>query len=172
MTAITNFLAGRAAIAALAVAAPAGAQYYPGYGYGAPYEGNPVGEVLNNIFGGGYAANGQAAVNQCANAVQMRLNGGYGYNGYGGGRVLGVSRVEQRSNGGLTVRGVATSGRYAGYSYGAQPQVDLTWTCKTDIRGFITQLDVNRAQPNYGYTNNYNYNSSPYDYSPYGYHRY
>ena len=66
-------------------------------------------------------------------AVQARLGGGggygyngYGYNGYGnpggygGGRVLGISRVETRSNGGLTVHGVANSGRYAGYGYGDQ----------------------------------------------------
>jgi uncharacterized protein YndB with AHSA1/START domain len=39
MRAITKFLAGGAAIAALASAAPAAAQYYPGYGYGNPYGG-------------------------------------------------------------------------------------------------------------------------------------
>ena len=47
------FLAGGVAIAALAIAAPAAAQYYPGYGYpgygngyGNPYGGNAVGQVL------------------------------------------------------------------------------------------------------------------------------
>jgi hypothetical protein len=86
--------------------------------------------------------------------------------------VLGVSRIERRSNGGLTVRGVATSGRYGGYGgYGGQGQVDLTWKCKTDYRGYIVDLDVDRAQSNYGYNgytpyNNYN------DYSQYGYRRY
>lgn len=172
MKAITKFLAVGAAVAALVAAAPATAQYYPGYGD--PYEGNPVGQVLNDVFGGG-RANSQVAVNQCASAVQARL-GGYGYNGYGygGGRVLGISRVEGRSNGGLTVRGVASSGRYAGYPNGAQLPVDLTWKCKTDFRGYVTQVDINRAQPSYGYNynNNYNDNSTPYDYSQYGYHRY
>jgi hypothetical protein len=184
MRAITKVLAGGAAIVALASAAPAAAQYYPGYGYGYGYPGggNVVGQVLNQVLGGGYGnygygANSQVAVNQCANAVQSRLNGGYGnygygYNGYayGGGRVLGISRVEPRSNGGLTVRGVATSGRYGGYSYGAQAPVDLTWKCKTDYRGFITDIDVDRAERNYGYGNYTPYNG--YDYSQYGYRRY
>lgn len=175
MRAITKLLAGGATVAALAGAAPAAAQYYPGYGYGNPYGGNVVGQVLNNVLGGGYGnygGNSQVAVNQCAAAVQQRLNGGYGgygYNSYGGGaRVLGISRVEPRGNGGLTVRGVASSGRNAGYGYGAQAPVDLTWKCKTDYRGFVTDLNIDRAQSNYGYGNNY----TPYDYSQYGYRRY
>jgi hypothetical protein len=182
MKAFTKVLAGGVALAAVAGAAPAAAQYYPGYGYGTPYGGNVVGQMLNQVIGGGYGYNGygansQVAVNQCARAVQARLSagygGGYGYNngyGYGGNaRVLGISRVEQRSNGGLTVRGVASSGRYAGY--GAQAPVDLTWKCKVDYRGFVSDIDVDRAQSNYGYGNNY----SPYgnyDYSEYGYRRY
>src|SRR5881628_2785775 len=107
MSAITKLLAGGIAIATLAGAAPAAAQYYPGYGpgygYGNPYGGNVVGQVLNSVLGNGYGANSQVAVNQCAAAVQQRLSGGYGYNGYGnaGGRVLGISRVEPRSNGEL-----------------------------------------------------------------------
>jgi hypothetical protein len=175
MTAITKVLAGGIAIAALAGAAPAAAQYYPGYG--SPYGGNPVGQVLNQVLGGGFGYNGygassQIAVNQCAAVVQQRLGGGYGgygNNGYGGGRVLGISRVEPRSNGGLTVRGVASSGRYAGY--GAQSPVDLTWKCKVDYRGFVSNLDIDRAQAAYGNSSGYTpYNN--YDYSQYGYRRY
>jgi hypothetical protein len=198
--AITKFLAGGVAIAALASAAPAAAQYYPGYGspYGYGYPGygggNTVGQVINQVLGGGYGYNGygyngagnsQAAVSQCVGAVQARLSGGgyggyggYGYNGYGnngaygGGRVLGISRVEPRSNGGLTVRGVANSGRYAGaYGYNGQGQVDLTFKCKTDYRGFVTNVELQRAQSNYGY--NYQpYSNNGYDYSQYGYRRY
>ena len=79
MTAITKFLAGGVAIAALASAAPAAAQYYPGYpgyGYGG---GNVVGQVINQVLGGGYggygyngygAGNSQAAISQCVGAVQ------------------------------------------------------------------------------------------------------
>ena len=176
MKAVTKFLVGGVGLAALAGAAPAAAQYYPGYGYGYgnPYGGNVVGQVLNQVLGGGYGYNGygansQGAVNQCAAAVQARLGGGYGgygYNGYGGGRVVGISRVEPRSNGGVTVRGVASSGRYASYGNAA---VDLTWKCKTDYRGFVTDVDLDRAQSNYGYGNYTPYN---YDYSQYGYRRY
>jgi hypothetical protein len=193
MRAVTKFLAGGLAIAAFAGAAPAVAQYYPGYGYpgygyGSPYSGNVMGQVLNGVLGNGYGYNGansQVAVNQCAAAVQQRLNGGYGYNGYGyngyantGARVLGISRVEPRSNGELLVRGVANSGHYAGYGYTGQGQVDLTWKCRVDYRGFIRDIGVYRAQTNYGYTGNYTpYGSgtySPYanDYSQYGYRRY
>jgi hypothetical protein len=179
MRAFTKFLAAGVAIVAVASAAPAAAQYYPGYGYGNPYGGNVIGQVLNGVLGNGYGnygANSQVAVNQCAAAVQQRLNGGYGYNGYGnnsygysnGARVLGISRVEPRSNGELLVRGVANSGRYA-YGYNGQGQIDLTWKCKVDYRGFIRDIDINRAQTNYGYGNYTPYNN---DYSQYGYRRY
>jgi hypothetical protein len=189
MRAVFKVLAGGAAIAAFVSAAPAAAQYYPGYGnpgygYG---NGGVVGQVINQVLGGGYGgyggygygANSQMAVNQCTGAVQARISRGYGYGGYGGGygqyggygggRVLGISRVEPRSSGGLTVRGVATSGVSGGYGYGAQGVPDLTFKCKTDYRGFVTNVDIDRAQRNYGY------GSAPYngyDYSQYGYRRY
>ena len=57
MKAITKFLAGGVAIAALAGGAPAAAQYYPGYGspYGYGYPGygggNVVGQVINQVLG-------------------------------------------------------------------------------------------------------------------------
>jgi hypothetical protein len=182
MKAVTKFLAAGVAIAALASAAPAAAQYYPGYGYGYGYPsgGNVIGQVLNQVLGGGYGgygyggygANSQVAVNQCAAAVQARLGGGYGYSGYGyggAGRVVGISRVEPRSNGGLTVRGVASSGAYGGYGYAAQAPVDLTWKCKTDYRGFVTDVDLDRVGRNYGYGN---YTPYGHDYSQYCYRSY
>lgn len=179
MRAITKFLAGGVAIAALTAAAPAAAQYYPGYSYpGYGYGGNVVGQVLNDVLGNGYGnygANSQVAVNQCAAAVQSRLSG---YNGYGyvnsGARVLGISRVEPRSNGELVVRGVANSGRYGIYGYNGynnQAQVDLTWKCRVDYRGFVRDVDINRAQTNYGYGAYTPYNNG-YNYSQYGYRRY
>ena len=186
MKALKFVLGGGVAAAALFAAAPASAQYYPGYG------GNVVGTILNSVlgggmgyggyapygapYGGGYGYNSQAAVSQCTNAVQARLGGGYGYspygynNGYAGGRVLGVNRVEPRSNGGLTVRGVASSGVAAGYGYG-QP-ADLTFKCKTDYRGLVVDVDINRAQGAYGY--NYSPYATPNNdpYAAYGYRRY
>ena len=202
MRALTKILAGGVFVAALVSAAPAAAQYYPGYpggGYGYPGGGNVVGQVLNQVLGGGYGGYGygggynqQAAVSQCVGAVQARLNGNYGggynpygYGGYGGygnngggGRVLGISRVEPRSGGGVTVRGVASSGAYAGYNggygyngYNGPGQVDLTFKCKADYRGFITSVDIDRATRTQSY--NYSpYSGSPYDYSQYGYRRY
>jgi hypothetical protein len=190
MRVLKKLLAGGVAAAAIIGAAPAAAQYYPGYGYpGYGYGGNSIGQVINQVLGGGsggyggYGYNQQVLVNQCAAAVQQRLSGGYGgYGGYGngygsygypGGRVLGISRIEPRSSGGLTVRGVATTGRYAGYGYGNGAQVDLTWKCRTDYRGFITDIDVDPAQRNYGYDNYRPYNNGyNYDYSQYGYRRY
>lgn len=212
MTAITKFLAGGVAIAALASAAPAAAQYYPGGGYGYGYGGGGdiIGQVINSVIGGGLGSNpygynqgynqgyaqnpygrygqmGQYAINQCMGAVQQRLNGGYANSGYGAygyqqqqhgrARVLGVSDVEQRANGGLSVRGVANSGRNPGYAYGygngynGQGQVDLTFKCKTDASGYIVDIDIEQATSAYG--NTYQ-GYSPYtqDYSQYGYRRY
>lgn len=166
MQALKFMLAGGLGLAALAVSAPASAQYYPGYGngYGSPY--GAVGAY-------GYGANNQVAINQCTAVVQQRLRGGYGYayNGYraAGGRVLGVTRIEPRGNG-MLIRGLASSGQYGAYGYGAQAPVDLTWRCQVDFRGFVSGVSIQRAQSNYGY----GYNSSPYynDYSQYGYRRY
>ena len=204
MKAITKIAAGGVVAAALFAAAPAAAQYYPGQGYGYPgygYGGNVVGQVINQVLGGGYGGygnygmNSQAVVNQCAAAVQQRITRDYGYGGYNpyggygaygqggygaygqaaGARVLGISRIEPRSGGGLTVRGVATSGFNAGYGgyggYAGQGQPDLTWKCKTDYRGFISDIDIDRVRTNYGQTYS-PYGNSPYDYSQYGYRRY
>ena len=198
MRALKIMIAGGVAAAALMSAAPAAAQYYPGYpgagyGYG---NGGVIGSIINGVLGGGYngygnygyGQNSQAVVGQCAAAVQQRIARDYGYAGYnpyggyggygggygaygqaGGARVLGISRVEPRSGGGLTVRGVATTGFNAGYGgYAGQGQVDLTWKCKTDYRGFISDIDVERARVNYGQ----NYTPYGYDYSQYGYRRY
>ena len=140
MKAVSKILAGGVAFAALVSAAPAAAQYYQGYG-----QPNVVGQVINQVLGGGYGVNSQVAVQRCAAAVEQRINyqynrgpagyggysgyGGYnpGYNGYaynqGTARVLGVTSVERRSGNGLRVRGVATAraqavgyGGYGGYS--------------------------------------------------------
>ena len=150
MKVLTKLIAGGVGLAALATAVPAAAQYYPqqpypNYGYGNQ---NPVGQIIGQILGygrypyGNYGynqyANQSGAVDQCARAVEARLNGyqgyygynnvpyggqygynnRYGYNGYnngyqGGGRVQGITRVTQKSYG-LKVYGVASSG-YNGY---------------------------------------------------------
>lgn len=190
MKAITKVLAGGVVAAALLSAAPAAAQYYPQpYGYGYNNGANVIGQVINQVLGGGaygnqgygygYGANSQVGVNQCVNAVQARLArnyssyGGYnyGYNAYGSARVLGISRVEPRSNGGLTVRGVASTGMSAGYGYNGQAVPDLTFRCRVDYRGYVSDVDIDRTRTNYGYSQQ---QYSPYtnDYSQYGYRRY
>ena len=157
MKAVTMILAGGVAATALMSAAPAAAQYYPGYGYGSG--GNVVGQILNSVIGGGYGSNDRFAVDQCSRAVNARLGGGYGYggygynNGYGGGRVVAITRVERR-NSGLRVRGVATSGRGYGYGYN-NGAADLSFSCKVDYRGRIVDLDLDRRGVNYGYYRGY-----------------
>ena len=132
----------------------------PGYGYG------------------NYGVNQQVVIEQCTAAVQQRLSGyGYGYGspyGAGGGRVLGISRVEPRGDGGVQVNGVASSGAYGAYSQ----QPDLTFRCRSDYRGVITWVDVKRARSAYTpygnapYGNASPYTQAPYSTGPYGYVRY
>lgn len=142
MTAVSKFLAAGAGIAALASAAPAAAQYYPGTGYG--YGGGDLlSTIINSVLGGqrygqqyGYGRDPQRErwlVEQCANATQYRLqrnygsNASYGYGGYGyanagaQARIVNITSVQRRSGGGLRIYGTATSGRSAyggGYNGG------------------------------------------------------
>lgn len=94
MSVKTKILAGAAGVAALVgFAAPAAAQYYPGYGYG--NSNNVVGNIIGQVLGygrypyGNYGynqgyGNQSMAIDQCARAVEARV-GGYrgGYYGYG-----------------------------------------------------------------------------------------
>ena len=135
--------AGLAALAAAAPAAaqsypPYGG--YPGGGYpgtGSGYgSGNVVSDILGSILGGRSYGNTQRyAVEQCVRAVEYRINTrgfdneggryrqygyGYGYdnryaNNYMGARVLSVTEVRPRSNGGVKIIGVATSGNAGAY---------------------------------------------------------
>ena len=194
MTSFKTIMIGSAGLAlTLAAASPAAAQYYPQQ----RSSGGVIGAIINSVTGGygqypqgnyGYGQVSQRGlVQQCAAAAEQRLSGGYsnqGYNGYGqqgygqqgygyqnqgGGRVLGVTSVERRSNGGLRVRGVASSGAYAqqgygyqnGYNqgygqhgYGANAQADLTFNCKVSPRGQIS--DVTFSRYNQGYNQGYN----------------
>ena len=156
MKAVTKYLIGAAgvAVAAGGFAAPAAAQYYPGYGYGGGTGNVIVGAILDSIlrggtqrgygqygYGGGYNyGNERAAIDQCARAAEVRLNrsgygdyyGGGGYNNAGY-RIAQIERVERKSYG-MKVWGIATAGGYQG-NYG--------------------------AYGNYGYGNNYGYASGP-----------
>jgi hypothetical protein len=214
MTALKTMLAGGVALATLAIAAPASAQIFPGYGHGGDIIGQVIGGVVGGYgspyggygppygygspyggygsygygapYGGGYgpqygygrsAPTNQYAVGLCMGAVQQRLDSSYARSQYSGGaRVLGVSDVEQRSNGGTLVSGVANSGRSGTYGYnGGQPPVDLTFTCKTDASGRVSSIEIGQASAAAdGYIGNPGPVPSPYaqDYSEYGYRRY
>ncbi|MBV9527684.1 hypothetical protein [Sphingomonas sp.] len=168
MMPLSKVLAGAVVAAAMMSAAPAAAQYYPyGNGYGAgPMMGNAPGYGYGY---GGYDGNQSPMVSQCTAAVQARLSGsgGYGYSTYGngnGGRVLGISRVDPRDDGGFTVRGVAASGAYG---FGGNQQPDLTFRCRTDFRGTVTDVSIQPAQR--AYSPYGSYGTAPYGYAqPYG----
>lgn len=174
MKAITKFLAGGIAIAAVASAAPAAAQYYPGYGgYGYPYGGNVVAQVINQALGGGYGYNyggrppaNPMAVQQCTAAVQQRLGGYGGYGGYGayggygyGPRILNIYHADEHSRY-MKIRGLAS------VSGSSRPEVKFM--CEIDNGGYIRDVHIDPVRGGYGGYSSYN----GYDYSQYGYRRY
>jgi hypothetical protein len=145
-----------AAGAALVAAAPAAGQYY-GYGYQQPYG---YGQAYG--YGG---INSNVAAQQCTAAVQNRL---YNRSSIGGilgvflgqnttGQVLSVTRISPRSDGMLTVRGLASSGRYAYNSYGPygvgaygamgygyNNAADLSFRCVVAPNGAVSNVSINR----------------------------
>lgn len=192
MSAKKMILAGAAGLAAVVgFATPAAAQYYPAPNYGYGNNGG-LGQILGQILGygrypyGNYGygqysyQNSQIAVDQCARAVEARLNGygynngrygnygynnGYGYNGYNNGygygynngygynqaRVAGISRVDRKSYG-YHVYGVATDrfGNGRGYVNGYGAPT-LRWDCKVEVSGRIRDIDINRNMAGYRY---------------------
>lgn len=146
---IKRMLAGGAAIAALATAAPATAQYAYPYGY------SQYGQGYNNTY-----RISQIAAQQCTAAVQNRLYTRTGLSGIIGSllgvagttpRVLSITRVDpDRSR--IRVRGLASSGRYAynpygaGYygALGAGYAADLRFRCDVDYRGYVRDVDIDR----------------------------
>lgn len=161
MRAITKLLGAGAVAVALAAAAPAAAQNYPGYGYqgyGQSY-GYPG---YSQGYGYGYNMRGgsQVAANQCSAAVQQRLGGGYGYN-----RGLDITSVEIRQGGGYRVRGLANAGGYGGYGgYGGGR---IPFSCRTDARGIVVDVDLNGGHRGNGYYGDPYGSSGPYGYSRY-----
>jgi hypothetical protein len=163
---------------------------YPGTGYGYG-SGNVIGDILSSILGGRqYGVSQRRAVEQCVRAVEYRINTrgfdneggryrqygyGYGYdnryaNNYMGARVLSVTEVRPRSNGGLKIIGLATSGNAGAYGYGGgyppyggygsggyggyggygggygsyNAVADARFDCTVDRYGRITDIDAKR----------------------------
>ena len=153
-------------------------------------------------YGYGYQGynNERGQIDRCVAAVEQRINqtygnrygnqygapyGGYGqyggqygnqygYNQYaqGGGKVVGITRVERRSSSTTRVRGVATANVYAnqyaspygnqyggqygnqyGYNnYGYAQAGELSFKCDVDYRGYIRDIDIDRNNnAYYGY---------------------
>jgi hypothetical protein len=174
MLAVKTFALGAVGIAALVGGtAPASAQFFPGspYGYGQPSAGQVIGQVIAQVLNPyghwGYqrGVNPQMAANQCSRAVQHRLQTrhqagwGHSYNPYGYGyghnqaRVLGITRMEQRSATTIRVRGVATSGMMnhgqwgqwgGGWGGHAQARADLSFRCDVDFRGHVRNVSIGR----------------------------
>jgi hypothetical protein len=169
MSKMKTLLALGAGIAAIASAAPASAQYYGSsqYSYSQPYGYNQsYGYAQQYSQPYGYAMNTSAATQQCTAAVQNRLYNRQSIGGILGailgsntsGRVVGVTQVSPRGDGGVTVRGLASSGRYAsngygpygagaygalGYSsYGAA--ADLSFRCRVAPNGAVYDVRINR----------------------------
>ena len=176
-----------AGIAAATIASPASAQYpYPSpypqqYPYGYNNNGaNVIGSIINSVLGYGrypygnygYGQPGyqttQRAVDQCARAVEARLNN-YAFNDaynrwnpynnpysgwarQGQARVLGIDDVRIRKSDRIRVRGVATSGNvyaqgygYGGYQYNrSYGTPDLRFTCNADRYGRVYDVDIDR----------------------------
>ena len=165
MRLMTKILAGTAGLAAFAAAAPAVAQY--SYGYNPYAYGNQYAYGQQYGYGNQYAygqVNTNVAAQQCTAAVQSRL---YNRTSIGGilgavlgantstGRVLSITRVSPRSNGMVSVRGLASSGRYASSGYGPYgvgaygalgygTAADLSFRCDVDYRGYVRAVRITR----------------------------
>ena len=165
-----KMLIGAAAL--VGVTGPAIAQYYPPPRQ--PAQGGLLSGIVNAYQYGrypygnyGYDSYGRQGrqIDQCARAVEARLNGnsynwyqGSQYNRYRrGGRVEGITRVERKNKGALKVWGVASSG-YGGYqgygrgsygSYGYGAGADLRWDCKVSRSGRVSNVDINRREYNW-----------------------
>ena len=163
MTIMTKMLAGVARMAGLAAAAPAAAQYAYPYSYN-PYSYNRY-AYAQPIYAYGYNSYANAATNvatqRCTAAVQSRLQTRQGLTSVIASllgantaqpRVISVTQVTPRRST-VRVRGLATSGRMAGYgpygvgAYGALGyayQPDLSFSCSVDYRGYVRDVDINR----------------------------
>jgi hypothetical protein len=158
MSTMKKLLGVSAGIAALAAAAPASAQYY-GYGY------SPYSQYGYSQYG--YGMNTSLATQQCTAAVQSRLQNRTSLGSILGslvgiptasyGRVLSVTRISPRSDGMMTVRGLASSGRYAynnygpygvgaygALGYGYNNAADLSFRCVVAPNGGVYNVSIHR----------------------------
>jgi hypothetical protein len=153
----------------------------PGYGYAQPgyaqpygTTANPIEQIVNQLLGNRYNVNDRTAVSRCASAAmtqaqaryrtnynrngydQRYANSGYA-NAYSQMRVTSITEVQRRSNNGLRVSGLISSGAYAqpyGNAYGYQGQgyadpryaqaADLSFRCNVAYNGQVTNVRISR----------------------------
>ncbi len=173
MSIYSKLLVGVAGVGIAAVATPAAAQYYPQpqYNQGYGQQQGVVGQIINQVLGGGrYGAYGQGndrmAVDQCARAAEVRVsqdnrrgvygrwNQGYGNQGYnnqgynqayGRAQVVGITGVDRRQ-GGLRVTGLIDTRMRANLGgYGQYPQYGQAYP------GYPNQAYPNQGYPQQGY---------------------
>jgi hypothetical protein len=130
-----------------------------------PYVANPY--AYQQQYANPYAYQNQYAINastqiaaqRCSAAVQQRLHTRQGLTGVVASllgvptaqpRIVSITNVVPRQNS-VRVRGLAASGRHAGYSpyaamgalgYAYQP--DISFACTVDYRGYVRDVDINR----------------------------
>ena len=168
-------------------------QAYPGYPQTYPQQNyaqpsNPIEQIIGQLLGNRYNVSDRTAVTRCATAAVAQAqaqygsrNGAYGQQGYGYDqryannrynnaysqmRVTSITDVQRRSNNGLRVTGLISTGAYAapyGNAYGYQNQgyanqryadpryavADLSFRCNVDYRGAVSGVRISRNQSGY-----------------------
>ena len=170
MTALSKFLAGGAAVAALVSAVPAAAQY-GGYNNGYNNGGaGVVGQIINSVLGygqypyGNYGygdqrySNSQRAVNQCARAAEARIGNGYN-NGYGNNGYTGYNGY---------ANGYANNGYTNGYpnnafNGGGNTGARVLGINSVEIKGYNRIKVVGVASSGRNYANPYGYGGYSYN---------
>lgn len=191
-------LTGLAAVAAASSPATAQINPYGQVApYGAANNGGVVGAIVDAVTGYGHYPQGnygyeqtsqRGAVEMCARTAEQRLNSDQRYNRYSNGygqrvangyaqnghrnsamfRVVGITNVERKMNGALSVRGIASSDSAQANSGWNQPRrdaqrygadngygsnndryrsagTDYRFTCKVNARGAVTSLNLDRG---------------------------
>lgn len=176
MQAISKFMVGGAAVAALVSAVPAAAQY-GGYNQGG---GGVVGQIINQVLGYGQYPYGnygygqqnysrsQTAVSQCARAAEARISGGYG-NGYGNNgynQGYGNNGYNQGYGNNGYNQGYGNNGYNQGYGYnnGGNMGARVLGINSVEQRGYNRIKVVGVASSGRNYQN-------PYGYGQYAYNR-
>lgn len=163
MKAISKFMVGSAAVAALvSAAAPADAQYPYGNNNGS----GVVGQIINQVLGygqypyGNYGygdqrySNSQTAVSQCARAAEARISGGYGNGGYNNGYNNGYG------NNGYN-NGYGNNGY--GYNNGGNSGARVLGINSVERKGYNRIKIVGVASSGRNYANPYGYGSYSYN---------